>query len=271
MGVIDRISPNSSQPNAEKGRRVTLGYTWFFAEFGHQWAKLLTTLWTDHMDVKDALHERISIRAFLDTPVSEGTIHELLDRARYSPSGGNLQPWKVIVLTGAEKDACTEIAGKVLAENPAGEADEYPIYPKGLIEPYRSRRFKVGEDMYELLGIEREDKAARFARMGQNFEFFGAPVAFFFVIDRQMGRGQWAHLGMFMQSIALAAVEMGLGTCMQEAWAMMRKSLHAHFNLPENEVVYCGMAVGHPDPEDPINKFRSDRAPVDEFATFRGF
>lgn len=223
------------------------------------------------MNIAEALRTRISVRAFLETPVSEAEVRDILDRARYAPSGGNLQPWKVIAVAGAEKDACIALSQKVLAENPGGEADEYPIYPKGLVEPYRSRRFKVGEDMYKILGIKREDKAARFARMAQNFTFFGAPVGLFFVIDRQMGRGQWAHMGMFMQSIALAATEAGLGTCMQEAWAMLRKSLHAHFELPENEAIYCGMALGHPDTDDPINDFRSDRAEVDEIATFKGF
>ena len=125
--------------------------------------------------------------------------------------------------------------------------------------------------MYAKLGIPREDKAGRFARLLENYNFFGAPVGLFFVIDRCMGHGQWSHLGMFMQSLALVAVEEGYGTCMQEAWGMVRKSLHAHFDLPENEVLYCGMALGVPDPDQAVNTLRSERAPVAEFATFRGF
>ncbi len=223
------------------------------------------------MDVDQALKTRISIRSFLDTPISERAVREILDVARWSPSGGNLQPWRVRAVAGEARQTITRLAQSVLATNPTGEADEEPIYPASLWEPYRSRRFKIGEDMYALLGIPREDKPARLQWVARNFEFFGAPVGLFFIIDRGMGRGQWAHLGMFMQSIALAATAEGLGTCMQESWAMVRKSLHSHFGLADNELLYCGMALGHPDRDAPVNTLRSDRAEVDEFARFSGF
>jgi len=223
------------------------------------------------MTVTEALRARTSIREFLDTPVSRDEIHAILDVARFSPSGGNLQPWKVIVVAGDEKRALTALAQRVLFENPGGEPTEHPIYPANLWEPYRTRRYELGEEMYALLGIPRTDKSARLLRFARNYEFFGAPVGLFFVIDRRMGHGQWAHLGMFMQSIALAAVDRGLGTCMQEAWGALRTSLGRHLALPDEEMVYCGMALGHPDPEHPVNRLRSRRVPVDDFATFRGF
>ena len=125
--------------------------------------------------------------------------------------------------------------------------------------------------LHALLGIPRTDRPRRLRQFARNFEFFGAPVALFLVIDRRMGRGQWAHLGMFMQSIALAAVEAGLGTCMQEAWASLRRSLHAHFELPDEEMIYCAIALGRPDPDAPVNRLRSAREPVESFASFRGF
>ena len=223
------------------------------------------------MDVVEALKTRVSIRSFLDTPVGEQQVREILDAARWSPSGGNLQPWKVRVVTGDAKAAVSNLAVSTMAENPAGEADEFPIYPPSLWEPYRTRRYKIGEDMYARLGIPRSDKPARLQWVARNFMFFGAPVGLFFVIERKMGRGQWAHLGMFMQSIALTATARGLGTCMQESWATVRKSLHQHFALPDEEVVYCGMALGHPDPSAAVNQLRSDREDVDGFATFEGF
>lgn len=223
------------------------------------------------MNVSEALKKRISVRAFLDRPVDRATVHALLDTARWAPSGGNVQPWKVIVVAGEARDAVAALAAQTLMQNPHGEDDEFPIYPKNLGEPYRSRRFKVGEDMYALLGIPREDKPARLRWVANNYNFFGAPVGLFFIIDRCMGHGQWAHLGMFMQSLALAAVEMGLATCMQEAWARLRKTLHGHFGLPENEVLYCGMALGWPDPSMPVNTLRSDREQVDGFTHFSGF
>ena len=223
------------------------------------------------VSVAEALKKRISTRAFTDQAVTEDQVRALLDIARYSPSGGNLQPWKVIVVTGNAREEVSMLAMKTLAANPAGEADEVPVYPAKLQEPYRSRRYKVGEDMYALLGIERENKAGRIQWLTNNYRFFGAPVALFFVIDRAMGAGQWAHLGMFMQSLALAATEAGLATCMQEAWAMVRKSLHTHFQLGEEEMIYCGMALGYADEAASVNSLRTDRAEVAEFARFNGF
>lgn len=221
--------------------------------------------------VTEALRGRTSIRAFTDREVPLAVVRELLDVARFAPSGGNLQPWKVIVVAGEERRAVIELAKRTLMENPRGEDSEYPVYPPNLWEPYRSRRYDLGEQMYALLGIPREDKMARLGRFAHNYEFFGAPVGLFFVIERRMGHGQWAHLGMFMQSLALAATERGLGTCMQEAWGAARVTLGRHFELPPDDVLYCGMALGHPDLEQPVNRLRSERAAVDAFTTFRGF
>lgn len=223
------------------------------------------------MTVTEALRARTSIRAFRSVPLPEALVREILDVARWAPSGGNLQPWKVIAVAGAERQRVTDLALGTLAEHPEGEADEYPIYPPRLWEPYRTRRYELGEALYALLGIPREDRAARLAQFAKNYEFFGAPVGLFFVIERRMGHGQWAHLGMFMQSVALAAIERGISTCMQESWAAVRRTLGRHFALPEQEVVYCGMALGYADTDHPANRLRSERAPVDEIATFSGF
>ncbi len=219
------------------------------------------------MNVSEALRSRISIRAFKPDPIPETLVREIVDVARYAPSGGNLQPWKLIAVAGAERDAVVKLA----QANLPGAEDDRPVYPANLWEPYRTRRFKVGEDMYARMGIPREDKPARLMHLARNFEFFGAPVGLFFIIDRRMGHGQWAHLGMFMQSLALAALERGVQSCMQEAWARMRAPLHTHFGLNQQDMIYCGMALGYADMSKPVNTLRSDRAPVDEIATCRGF
>lgn len=219
------------------------------------------------MNVTEALKARISVRAFKPDPLPETLVREILDVARFAPSGGNLQPWKVIAVSGAERDAVVALA----KANLPGAEDDRPVYPANLWEPYRSRRYKLGEDMYALLDIPREDKGARLMHLMQNYEFFGAPVGLFFVIEKAMGHGQWAHMGMFMQSVALAAIERGVGSCMQEAWARMRLPLAAHFTLPDEEMIYCGMALGYADETKAVNTLRADRASVDEFATFKGF
>lgn len=228
----------------------------------------LISMNTSPMPVTDALKQRISTRAYLLKPVPEALVRELLDVARWSPSGGNLQPWKVIVVAGAAQQAVIQLAKHYPGMFPAEEGDK-TIYPANLWEPYRSRRFKVGEDMYALLGIPRENKAARLGQLARNFEFFGAPVGLFFVIDERMGHGQWAHLGMFMQSLALAATERGLGSCFQEFWGTLRKTLKTHFALGEHEMIYCGMALGYADTTAPVNRLRTQRAGVDEFTDFR--
>lgn len=221
--------------------------------------------------VTDLLKARTSIRAFTGEPIGREEVSAILDAARWSPSGGNLQPWKVFAVAGEAKEEVSALAQQALAANPFGEAGEHPIYPQPLGEPFRSRRFQVGEDMYALLQIPREDKMARLQHLARNYAFFDAPVGLFFAIDRQMGHGQWAHLGMFMHSVALVAQERGLSTCMQEAWAMVRQSLHAHFALPAQELIYCGMALGHADIDAPVNRLRSARAEVSAFAELRGF
>jgi len=223
------------------------------------------------LTVTEALKRRISTREFRPQPLTKKLVHEILDIARWAPSGGNLQPWKVIAVAGAERAAVIELARRVHAAGGADESAERPVYPPNLWEPYRTRRYKLGEDMYALLGIPRSDRAARLARFERNYEMFGAPVELFFVIDERMGHGQWAHLGMFMQSIALAALERGVSSCMQEAWSTLRLSLKRHFALDESEFVYCGMALGYADETAAVNALRSDRAPVEEFASFRGF
>jgi nitroreductase len=222
------------------------------------------------MTVTEALRRRISTRAFRPDALPASLVREILDVARWAPSGGNLQPWKVVAVAGAERDAVVALARQAIAEGIDESADR-PVYPANLWEPYRSRRFKIGEDMYALLGIPRTDRAARLARFARNYELFDAPVALFFVIDQRMGHGQWAHLGMFMLAVALAAQERGVSSCMQESWSAVRGRLHAHFTLAPEEMIYCGMALGYADATAPVNALRSERAGVEEFASFRGF
>lgn len=220
------------------------------------------------MDVIEAIERRKSTRAFLDQPVTEADLRAILEVARWSPSGGNCQPWHLYGLTGASMARFRAELAELTKTEPMGEATEFPMYPAGIKEPYRTRRFECGEALYKSLGIGREDRPARFAQLAKNFDFFGAPAAFFFTIDRQMGQGQWAHLGMLMQTIALVAHAKGLATCMQESWMTRHTLVRRFFGVPDEHQVYCGMAVGYEDKSSPINSWRTERAPVDEFATF---
>ncbi len=223
------------------------------------------------MTVVDALKTRISTRAFLDKPVSEPVIRAILEAAKYAPSGGNLQPWHVHVVTGEDLARLKAIIREKQVDNPRGEGSEYHIYPPELTEPYKARRYKTGEDLYATIGVTRDNKMGRLIQFARNFEFFGAPVALFFSIDRQMQPGQWSDLGMFIQSVMLVATEMGLATCAQEAWAIWYKTLGEYLPVPAEHMLFCGMALGYADPDAAINTLRTQRADLSEFVTFRGY
>ena len=220
------------------------------------------------MKVSEALATRKSIRAFTSDPVSRATIEAILTTASRAPSGGNLQPWKVHALLGPARDELVRRAHERMKSHPMGEVPEYHIYPPALTEPYKSRRFRIGEAMYATLGIAREDKAARLGVFRKNWEFFGAPAGLIITIDRQMQQGQWADVGMFLQSIMLLAREHGLHTCPQEAWAVWHRIIREFLSVPEEEMIFCGIALGYADESHPVNGLDSDRAPLEEFVRF---
>lgn len=219
------------------------------------------------MNVSEAIKGRISTRAFLPRAVTEADLRALLDVARWSPSGGNCQPWQLYGLCGDGMARFRAALAEEMKVNALGERSEFPIYPKDIKEPYRTRRFVCGEALYASIGIPREEKGLRLQQLARNFDFFGAPAALFFTIDRQMGPGQWAHLGMLMQTVALAAEDMGLSTCMQEAWANRHGFVRNFFGIPEELQLYAGIAIGYADRSAAINGWRTERAPVDEIAT----
>jgi nitroreductase len=216
------------------------------------------------MRVSEAVAARKTIRAFLDTPVSDETIRNLLHKASRAPSGGNVQPWRIYVVNG---EAMVRFKQHV-SDRTEPEQSAYEIYPKQLKEPYRSSRFKVGEDMYALLNIPREDKGARIRRLMENYSLFGAPAAIFCFVDRQMGPPQWSDLGMFLQTFMLLAQEAGLDTCPQEAWAARPETVRSFVNAPDEQMIFCGVALGYQDPDAPVNSLVSVRENTEVFTTF---
>jgi nitroreductase len=216
------------------------------------------------MNITDAVQKRKSIRAFSSKLISNSLIAELLQKASRAPSGGNLQPWKIYIIN---EESMKKFL--VFQENwSKSETQQYDIYPKNLKEPYRSSRYQLGEQMYNLLGIPREDKNSRIQQVLKNFNFFQAPAALFCFVDRQMGPPQWSDLGMFLQTFMLLAQEQGVDTCAQEAWAMKCDSVSEFVGAAEDEMLFCGMAIGYKDDTAIINELNSERRPLEEWSVF---
>src|SRR6185295_3376592 len=178
------------------------------------------------MDVLEAVSSRYSCRAFLPTPVPEKIVRDIVERAARAPSAGNMQPWRIYAIAGKRVEELKALlAPRMATELPKGEGTDYTIYPEPLTEPYKTRRFVVGELLYKAIGIPREDKAARYRQFARNWQFFGAPVGLFFARKKAHGPAQWADIGGYLQSVALLARGHGLHTCQQQAWVSFNRTV----------------------------------------------
>lgn len=217
--------------------------------------------------VDGAIRTRRSIRGFLQTPVPRETIRDLLDLAACAPSGSNIQPWRVHVLTGG---ALRRLKDDLLAQHDgnAPEEREYEYYPTRWRSPYLERRRAVGWKLYELTGVARGGREAGHRQRGRNYDFFGAPVGLVFTIDADLEKGSWLDCGMFLQTLMIAARGMGLDTCPQAAIANYPAVLRRHLPIGADETIICGMALGYADPAEPANRLEPGREGVDVFAQF---
>ncbi len=221
------------------------------------------------MNVSEAMLGRRSVRAFLDTPVPRALIEEALTKAARAPSGGNVQPWQIYVVSGESLAQFKTLMAQRIRQTPMGEPPlEYEVYPKSLKPPYRDYRFKVGEDLYGALGIPRENKFARLNWFANNFQFFGAPLGLFCLVDRQMGPPQWSDLGMYLQSLMLLLREAGVDSCPQECWSIFHQTVRTFLDAPEELMLFCGMAIGYENTTAAANRLRTERAPLDQFCRF---
>lgn len=220
----------------------------------------------------EALRSRRSVRAFLPTPVGEDVVESLLALASRAPSGTNIQPWKVRVVAGEVRNRlCRAILDGIERDGPDAHRREWNYYPERWREPFIGRRRKIGWDLYGLLGIAKGDFEATEKQRRRNFEFFGAPVGLVFTLDEDLQIGSWLDLGIFIGSFMIAARGAGLDTCAQAAFADYHAIIRRELAIPESEIIICGMALGHADPDAPENRLVTERASPSEFATFEGF
>lgn len=218
----------------------------------------------ENMNITEAIKGRFSARAFLDKAVSKELVYQILDAARWAPSGVNSQPWQVAVAAGETKK---KIGDAIVAARKSGQPPnpDYKYYVDKFPEPYRSRQVACGKALYGALNIRREEKDKRMEAWLRNYHGFGAPVELLIFIDRVLEKGSWVDTGMFIQNIMLAARSFGLETCPQAAMAEYPDIVRGILGISESVALVCGIAVGYADREHPVNNYRTDREPVENF------
>lgn len=218
------------------------------------------------MDVYTAVTTRRAVRGFTDRPVPTQTLERVLTAAAWAPSGSNLQPWRVYVVTGPPLERLKKVAVERVAAGDPWDDREFQMYPPALKSPYDERRSAFGRDRYSALGIVREDWEARQRAAIANWDCFGAPAALFCYIDRDLGRPQWSDVGMYLQTVMLLLRAEGLHSCPQMAWSQVRKTVADVVGPPDELMLFCGMSIGYEDPE--VSYVRNARAPLEETVTF---
>lgn len=225
--------------------------------------------------------KRRSIRDFLDKPVSEAVILEILKEALEAPSSSNTQPFKVVVATG---DVLQKIGEELTAKYKASltlrkknifgkiiTARKYGLKPNKIYETiqgkysgiFQERRVKTAVGLYKVLGISRDDKKRRNEEMAKNFYFFGAPAAIWIFANPKMKYTALVDTGIFMQNIMLSATSKGLGTCPQGALNLWREPVDKHFKIPKGYELVCGLSLGYPS-EHLVNFYRPEKISVSE-------
>ena len=219
------------------------------------------------MQFADALRARKSVRAFRADPVPREVVEAILEDAARSPSGTNLQPWKVHVVMGPARD---RLVAEVLAHRetrPDDSVAEFPNRGKRK-EPYTTRMRTLGKAMYGLIGIPKGDEAAGWEQWGRNYKFFDAPVGLIVTIDKDLGSMSYIDLGIFLQSLMLSATSRGLSTCAQGAWNQFWSATRRVLEVPDDEYIVCGVSLGYEDTSAPVNTLVSEREPVSSFTTW---
>ena len=221
------------------------------------------------MNVKEAFVSRRSVRRFLPDSVSKEKIENILEGAAFAPSGHNIQPWHVYVVQGKKKLSMTNSIIEAIKDGSAKEMkNEFDYYPTEWFEPFVSRRRAVGFELYNLLGIGRDDFEARDKQMQENFHFFGAPVGMFITMDRRLATGTFMDVGMFIQSILVGARGQGLHSCGQVAFTKFHTLIAEQLKFKENEMLVCGVSIGYEDTSAPENALRVEKLQYSDFTTF---
>ncbi len=219
------------------------------------------------MNIVENIITRYACRAYLDKPIDKKDLEIILNTARWSPSGVNTQPWHVAVVSGKTKQRISNALIQA-RENKLPENPDYHYYPAKWREPYKSRRKNTGLSLYRALGIEKDDPDAQKNAWYNNYRFFGAPVGLLFFVDKDMGKGSWIDMGIFLQSTMLVAHGLGLATCPQASLAEYPDKIREILKRPDSQLLVAGMSLGYSDQAHPVNNYRLEREPVDNFTSW---
>ena len=219
-------------------------------------------------DIKNAIISRRSVRKFLSKGINKDIIEDILNVSARAPSGTNIQPWNVHVLTGSARDRICKKASSAFLDPKIDKKNDRLHYMDNFRDPYITRRRKVGWDLYELLNIKKGDYEKTKAFHVQNFNFFDAPVGLLFTIEKDLGWMSWLDYGMFLQNICIAARGYDLHTCPQAAWGQINNVLSPLLNIQDNHIIHCGISLGWEDENAEVNKLRTVREDINTFTTF---
>jgi nitroreductase len=218
------------------------------------------------VDVYEAVRSRRAVRSFLGRPVPAAALTRVLSAASRAPSGGNLQPWQVYLLSGSRLEDLKSRVRRRIAAGDSGDPLPVQPYPAALPTIYAQRLADMGERRYGAAGIAREDKDGRARIRARNWECFGAPTALFCYLDERMLPPQWMDAGIFLQSVMLLLRVEGLDSCPQIAWAEYHRTVAEVIKPPNDHILACGMSIGYADPQEPQPPM--PRAPLSEVVTF---
>ena len=220
------------------------------------------------MNINDAILARKSVRAFLDKPVDIKLINQALEIAKYAPSSTNTQPWELAIVSEKIQADITQACIDAYNNNLEKTAD-YSSYPKEWIEPFKSRRKRLGQMLYGAAGIQHGDQLGQKQQWISNYSSFGAPVVIFVFIDKVLDKGGFSDCGMFAQSLMLSLQTQGLASCAQASFIDYADIIKAKLGGKYlNKTLLYGIAIGYEDIKNPINQFRSEREPLGNFVEY---
>lgn len=227
-----------------------------------------------HQIIDHTITSRHSVRAFKNTPIDIQTIKDILTIACHAPSGNNIQPWKVYVVTGQKRKELIDavcLAQRQVFKQPIEaniHQETFKYYPEKWTSPFIERRRENGWGLYGLLNIKKGELDKIQLQHLRNYQLFDAPVGLFFTSNTSLETGAKMDIAMMMQNVMLAAKAREIDSCPQAAWNPFHQIVANVLNIPEDEELICAIALGYADDSAVVNRFKTSRVAVEEFAIF---